>query len=116
MAYRAFRFQAARIGSVMTTFDILAKAPAGTPDDPPEMTSAAAVRWPKVRQMLQTLLAERFRLAVHREAKDMPVYALVVAKNGPKLKEATEQQNEGFFRSGRGRIQSEHATLSEFAF
>jgi uncharacterized protein (TIGR03435 family) len=36
--------------------------------------------------MMQTLLAERCRLMVHREMKDKPVYALVVAKNGPKLK------------------------------
>jgi uncharacterized protein (TIGR03435 family) len=38
--------------------------------------------------MLRTLLADRFKLAFHREMKDMPVYALVVAKNGPKLKES----------------------------
>jgi bla regulator protein BlaR1 len=38
--------------------------------------------------MLRTLLADRFKLVSHREMKDMPVYALVVAKNGPKLKES----------------------------
>lgn len=36
--------------------------------------------------MLRTLLEDRFRLAVHHESKDMPGYALVVAKNGFKLK------------------------------
>jgi uncharacterized protein (TIGR03435 family) len=36
-------------------------------------------------RMLQPLLAERFQLKVHREAKEIPVYALVIAKNGPKL-------------------------------
>jgi uncharacterized protein (TIGR03435 family) len=35
--------------------------------------------------MLQTLLAERFHLAVHRETKEMPTYSLVVAKKGPKI-------------------------------
>jgi uncharacterized protein (TIGR03435 family) len=40
------------------------------------------------RQMLQTLLAERFKLKVHRGTKEMPVYALVVGKNGPKFKES----------------------------
>jgi len=38
--------------------------------------------------MLQNLLAERFKLAVHREQNPVPVYALVVAKNGPKLQPA----------------------------
>ena len=36
--------------------------------------------------MMQTLLAERCNLLVHREMKDKSVFALVVAKNGPKLK------------------------------
>ncbi len=40
------------------------------------------------QQMLQALLADRFRLTVHRESKDLPVYALVIAKNGPKLQKA----------------------------
>ena len=39
-------------------------------------------------QMLQTLLAERFQLKIHREMKEQPAYELVVAKNGPKLKPA----------------------------
>jgi uncharacterized protein (TIGR03435 family) len=42
----------------------------------------------QVPQMLQTLLAERFKLVIHRETKDQPVYALLVAKGGPKLKDA----------------------------
>ncbi len=35
--------------------------------------------------MLRALLADRFKLAVHRETKDLAVYALVVAKEGPKF-------------------------------
>src|SRR5580658_1206275 len=42
----------------------------------------------QVPQMLQTLLAERFKLVIHRETRDQPVYALIVAKGGPKLKDA----------------------------
>src|SRR5262249_46460738 len=40
--------------------------------------------------MLQALLADRFQLTVRRETKEMPVYALTVAKNGPKFKDARE--------------------------
>jgi uncharacterized protein (TIGR03435 family) len=40
------------------------------------------------RVMLQNLLAERFGLKVHWEAKEMPVYELLVAKGGPRMKEA----------------------------
>lgn len=40
------------------------------------------------QQMLQTLLADRFNLKVHRETKDEPVYFLIIGKNGPKLQEA----------------------------
>lgn len=42
----------------------------------------------QVPQMLQTLLADRFKLVVHRETREQPVYALLVAKGGPKLKES----------------------------
>lgn len=38
--------------------------------------------------MLQSLLADRFHLKVHIETKEMPVYALVLAKGGPKLRES----------------------------
>jgi uncharacterized protein (TIGR03435 family) len=40
------------------------------------------------QRMLQTLLEDRFKLTFHRETKDLPVYSLIIAKNGPKLHEA----------------------------
>lgn len=40
------------------------------------------------KHMLQALLADRFHLVIRHESKELPVYALVIAKNGPKLKEA----------------------------
>jgi uncharacterized protein (TIGR03435 family) len=40
--------------------------------------------------MIQTLLAERFKVTTHREAREMSVYALTVAKGGPKLQPAKE--------------------------
>ena len=46
----------------------------------------------QIKEMLQTLLVERFKLAVHRETKELSVYTLVVAKNGSKLQEAKEDE------------------------
>jgi len=40
------------------------------------------------RLMTQAMLAERFGLKVHKESKEVPIYALVIAKGGSKLKEA----------------------------
>lgn len=42
------------------------------------------------RLMLQALLADRFRLTVHRETKEVPVYALVPVKGGSKLAQPKE--------------------------
>ena len=52
---------------------------ARVPDDSVPLTTE------RVRVMLKTLLAERFQLKVHRELKQVPVYALVIGKNGPNL-------------------------------
>jgi len=41
---------------------------------------------PMRQKMLQAVLAERFNLQVHRETKQLPIYALIVAKGGSKLK------------------------------
>jgi uncharacterized protein (TIGR03435 family) len=42
----------------------------------------------QLRLMVQSLLADRFKLTLHHETKELPIYALVVAKNGPKLRES----------------------------
>jgi uncharacterized protein (TIGR03435 family) len=44
----------------------------------------------QLRPLLQTLLEDRFKLMVHRETKEMPLYVLTVAKGGPKLPAAKE--------------------------
>ena len=45
--------------------------------------------------MLQTLLADRFKLTLHRETRERAVYALVTAKNGPKLQAAEDDSGIG---------------------
>jgi uncharacterized protein (TIGR03435 family) len=44
----------------------------------------------QMRPMLQAMLEDRFQLKTHMETRDVPVYALVVMKGGPKLPEAKE--------------------------
>jgi uncharacterized protein (TIGR03435 family) len=40
--------------------------------------------------MMQALLADRFKLKIHRETREIPVYELTVAKGGPKLRSFRE--------------------------
>jgi uncharacterized protein (TIGR03435 family) len=54
-----------------------------------EARAASPVSRDKVNEMLRMLLAERFRLKVHTESRNLPAYALVVANSGSKLKRAT---------------------------
>jgi bla regulator protein BlaR1 len=42
----------------------------------------------RLQQTLQEFLADRYKLTLHRETKNLQVYELVVADGGPKLKEA----------------------------
>jgi uncharacterized protein (TIGR03435 family) len=56
-------------------FDVSAKLPPGASEE-------------SFQLMMQDLLTERFKMAVHREKKEMPVYEMTIAKNGPKLKES----------------------------
>ena len=64
-------------------FDIVAKA-----------ESADATR-DEIRSMLQTLLAERFKLVVHHETKEMHAFSLVLAKSGSKFKVAAPDRKSG---------------------
>jgi len=72
----------------------------------------------QARKMLQNLLADRFQLKVHRETKEVPVYALVVAKNGHKLKESSaDATGKNFVRTGGGGMHMEAAkgTMEQLA-
>ena len=50
--------------------------------------SATNVTQDELRQMLRTLLADRFKLSLHRQTKELPAYVLTIAKGGPKFKES----------------------------
>jgi uncharacterized protein (TIGR03435 family) len=60
-------------------FDITAKIPEGVPQD--QLID-------KRREMIQTLLEDRFKFKFHRETRELPVYALVITKGGSKLTES----------------------------
>jgi uncharacterized protein (TIGR03435 family) len=89
-----------------TSYDIAAEAASGTT---PTIEQA--------RRMLQTLLADRFQLKLHHETKELPVYALIVDKNGPKLKESsTEAKTSMSFDLGiKGSITAQKVSMSQLA-
>jgi uncharacterized protein (TIGR03435 family) len=77
-AYGVKSFQISGPGWLDTErYDIVAKLPRGATKE-------------QFMVMLQNLLAERFQLTLHREKKDLPMYALVVGKNGPRMKESAD--------------------------
>jgi uncharacterized protein (TIGR03435 family) len=66
-------------------YDIDGKAEAGA--IPAGAHGRAA--WDRTRAMVRALLADRFHLEMRRESKEMPLYEITVAKNGPKLTKST---------------------------
>lgn len=64
----------------------------------------------QMREMLQNLLAERFQLVIHREMKEVPMWDLVVAKGGPKLKPFDPEKNLGGILAANGTM---HMTVSK---
>jgi uncharacterized protein (TIGR03435 family) len=65
--------------------------------------------------MLQDLLADRFHLKLTREAKEMPIFALVLAKSGAKLKESTVGEDGRRMQTGRGRIEVQGIDMASLA-
>ncbi|HXP87210.1 MAG TPA: M56 and DUF3738 domain-containing protein [Bryobacteraceae bacterium] len=72
--------------------------------DPDAPISPGPAGAPELRLMVQSLLADRFKLLVHRETKEEPVYALVLANGGPKLKEAEANAKIPGMRLGWGQL------------
>lgn len=90
-----------------TFYDIAAKAEGEAPPTAGEF-----------REMLQTLLADRFALRVHREQRSIPVWALAPARSRPKLKPSSgggEGPN-GVRISGRNNVLNlREATMEDLA-
>jgi bla regulator protein BlaR1 len=61
----------------------------------------------ELRVMLQALLAERFKLAIRHTTEQRPLYALVVGKGGPKLREV-QQEVKGMHLDQDGGVMSYH--------
>jgi uncharacterized protein (TIGR03435 family) len=59
-----------------------------------EATTDHPINKDQAMLMLQSLLAERFKLKAHRENRELRVYALTIGKNGPKLTRAKEDERE----------------------
>ncbi len=71
----------------------------------------------QLRAMIRSLLEDRFKLAIHRERRDLPAYALTVGKNGPKLTKNETNPNglPGLLFKGLGMLPAVNATMADFA-
>jgi len=67
------------------------------------------------QRMLQAVLADRFKLKIHHETRELPIYALEIAKGGPKLKQGDEKAGSGT-SWGRGQIEANATPINKFAF
>ncbi len=83
-------------------YDIVAKADGPAPEN-------------ELRLMAQTLLIERFKLAFHRQTKEMQALAFTVAKGGHKLKESATEGPPSMKPNGRMGVSAERATVAEMA-
>jgi uncharacterized protein (TIGR03435 family) len=87
-AYRVKRYQVSGPSWMnKIRWDILAKIPEGQPAD-------------RASEMMQNLLAERFKLSIHRENREQSVYALVVGKGGLKIQKAVDEEEGGGVNGG----------------
>lgn len=67
------------------------------------------------REMLQSLLADRFKLRVHYESTLQPVYELVLAKGGTKLKPLPADRKPGWGKFDRGELILHGRSIADFA-
>jgi bla regulator protein blaR1 len=107
MAYGIKPYQISGPGWIMDrsgsdTYDVIATA--GSP---------APVA--QVKRMLRALLADRFHLVFHRETRELPVFALLVAKGGPKIKESGDGGEPSVRPDGEGGLSFHNFSMDELA-
>jgi uncharacterized protein (TIGR03435 family) len=90
------------LNSDEASYDIVAKA---LPDTP----------LAQIRLMVQRLLAERLKLALHRETRTLPIYELGVARNGPKLPKPSADGRQSTHSQG-GHVKATHVSMAELAY
>jgi uncharacterized protein (TIGR03435 family) len=83
-------------------YDMVANAPGASEND--------------MRVMLQTLLLERFQMKVHRETRNLDVYALLPGKGAPKFKEAPADEETGLGAGPNGSVKFTKQPISRFTF
>ncbi len=106
----AFEFPRARITSpdsrvrdlLNRSYDIAARTNHAVPKE-------------QLRLMLQTLLADRFKLVMHAESKVQPIYRLVLGKNGPNLQTSADEGIEPRLTHHPRGIEFHNATVWRFA-
>lgn len=84
-------------------YDITAKAAAPVPEA-------------ELRQMLQTLLADRFKLIVHRETREFPVAVLMVGKGGAKNLLPVHSGDPPQYETGNGKLVVKNASMEQFGY
>jgi uncharacterized protein (TIGR03435 family) len=72
-------------------------------------------RQEKLPQMIQSLLAARFELVIHREPREMSGYELVVGKNGLKMEAAKTSDQGRSLHSGNTHMKAENITMETLA-
>jgi uncharacterized protein (TIGR03435 family) len=85
----------------MERYDIVALAPGPATEE-------------DLKLMLRSLLADRFKLALHHASKEIGIYGLVVSKNGPKFRESKEDGKGNITRTAVG-VTAEKISMPEFA-
>jgi uncharacterized protein (TIGR03435 family) len=86
-------------------FDIEAKV------DDADVAEFQKLNFDKRQLMVQALLADRFKLRAHHETRELPVYELVIARNGPKLQVSDANPVPGDITTVRGRITGQNVVM-----